>query len=177
MKTTKLGILFTGLSLIASATGFASITVTNCGSQTEQDIRKTLSNIRANQDDYIDFIEDETGYNMKSTFENLLSNGKVECQNDGDCSKAGVAGYAIPGNNTIHLCKENYIKDLKDNFSAAQDRRACFANLIAHEFAHVGFRNETHADEIGDASSQWWINNHTTTEVTRVSDCGLINEP
>lgn len=154
----------------------AGITVTGCGSQTEKDIRNTLNDIRSDFTDFKNSVENDSGLNMNNAYWDLFSDVTIECTNSGNCTDSRVAGWTIPAIRTVHLCKENYIKDLKNNFAGANDRRTCFANLISHEMSHIAFSIERDADELGDAAAQWWLDNHNTNEVTRVSDCGLVNE-
>lgn len=144
------------LLLLASSISFGALKeVKGCRTSVEADLRGVANYIKNNWDDFEDFVEDETGLNIKSCMKNRFSkNGKIECESrmTGYCS--GANGWAIPGSKRIHLCPD-FVTRVR-NMSQGRNRRACYLALMAHEFAHTCARFERGSELIDDASFDYY---------------------
>ena len=125
-----------------------------------------------NWNSYESFVEDETGYDikvcLKEVFQGKLWASTIYCVNDdddpddsgcyGDCTCDGDwCGKAWPAQHWIKLCHNNFLDPL--DIRNQRTRVACYAALMAHEYAHVCWRGETAANNIEIATFNWWRQN------------------
>ncbi|MCB1985229.1 MAG: hypothetical protein H6936_05980 [Burkholderiales bacterium] len=144
--------------------------VIDCNATQERDINAVAWNI---SDDWVNFenvVETETGTNLGNCAKNRFSkNGKVKCMSS---DKNGLMGWSSPFNKKIKI----YPKFLTKIAGLPQaDRRACYAALMAHEFAHSCDLGEDGAEAREDAAFKYWKNRFAATKDTlsMQSDCGL----
>jgi len=125
----------------------------NCNDPYETDVSAIFYNVDNEYDDFKDFIEDHTGVNLQSCFENRFKdNGDVRCTN----LSTGLIGYSIPGDDHIKI-DTGWLGGLPQSTDADQKfRRACIVGTMAHEFAHSCFSTEARAELIDDAAFGWW---------------------
>ncbi len=144
--------------------------VKDCSATREEDIEAAAGAVARNWKDFESFVEDATGMNIKNCMENRFKkNGKVVCESSrtGKCSNA--AAWASPLNRKVHLCPGLY--DDVDTMDRKPDRRACYAAVMAHEFAHTCERFEAGSDRIDEAAFDWYDSTHELTIDKR--DCGI----
>jgi hypothetical protein len=140
----------------SSSTTTALDEVINCDSTQEMDIRAVAWNIA---DDWANFdyeIERQTSFRLGNcTRDRFSKNGKVECMNEDKCKKNGDcrSGYSLPWTQKIKIYP-NFLNQVAGLVQA--DRRACYAALITHEFAHSCDRFEGRSEAREDAAFDYW---------------------
>ena len=144
----------------ATSTTTISLETISCSDAQDLDIRAVAWNIA---DDWTNFersIETQTGSNLGNcTRDRFEKNGKVECLANYDCkTKDGVTacklGYGWGLGNKIKLYQSFF-----DNVSklSQPDRRACYAGLMSHEFAHTCEHYAERGPEArADAAVAYW---------------------
>ena len=152
--------------LLSSGAAFAVPDQIDCNNTESKDIRATAWNIVNEWDDFEDFVEDETGYNIKSCLRNRLNrNGKVQCTDNYEA----WLGRAWPTSRKMKV-SQNF-RDNVEDASSRPDRRSCWAYIMAHEFSHTCDRGETAADAIGEAAFDYWKDRFGVSSSHYFNDC------
>ena len=143
-------------SLCATSSVHAGLKkVIDCTNTQESDLNAAANVIANNWDDFEDFVEDETGLNIKNCMENRFeSNGKVVCESSSKGQCKGSNAWASALNRKAHLCPG--FLDTVGDLSRQPDRRACYAAILAHEFAHTCERFEAGSENIDDAAFDFY---------------------
>lgn len=136
--------------------------VINCDSTQEKDIRAVAWNIA---DDWINFersIEDQTGFKLGNCGrDRFKKNGKVECVKEYDCkTKNGIRqcklGYGWGLGQKIKIY-QTFLDKMASSSMSQADRRACYAGLMTHEFAHTCERYAERGPEArADTAVAYW---------------------
>jgi len=143
--------------------------ITDCGSK-KDDIDAAADVIVRNWSDWESFVEAQTGVNIKNCMKNRFEkNGKVVCESSSTGKCDGAAAWASPLNKKIHICPAT-LNDIVEE-ARKPDRRACYAAIMAHEFAHSCDRFEVGADALDEATFDWYASTHNIT--ISKSDCGF----
>ncbi|MDR4517641.1 MAG: hypothetical protein MRK00_09700 [Nitrosomonas sp.] len=144
--------------------------VVDCDATQSKDINAVAWNI---VDDWANFeksVEADTGTNLGNCTKNRFSkNGKVKCMSS---DKNDLMGWSSPLNRKIKI----YPKFLNKIAILPQaDRRACYAALMGHEFAHSCDLGEDGAEAREDAAFNYWKNRFAATSDTlsMQTNCGL----
>lgn len=157
-------------STSGSSSTSIDLKVIDCNATQEKDINAVAWNI---SDDWVNFenlIEAETGANLGNCTKNRFSkNGKVKCMSS---DKNGLMGWSSPFTKKIKI----YPKFLTKIAGLSQaDRRACYAALLTHEFAHSCDLGEDGAETREDAAFKYWKDRFaaTTDTLSMQLNCGL----
>jgi hypothetical protein len=151
----------------------------SCSDAQDLDIRAVAWNLA---DDWTNFeraIESATGKNLGNcTQDRFTKNGKVECVAAYDCktTKDGLQkcmlGYGWGLGKKIKLYRTFF-----DNVSGMSqpDRRACYAGLMAHEFAHTCEHYAERGPEArADAAVEYWKDRFSpTSTLNPQTGCGF----
>ncbi|HXF04722.1 MAG TPA: hypothetical protein VNM72_04820 [Blastocatellia bacterium] len=103
---------------------------------------------------------------MRNRFE---ENGIVICESSDTGSCNGAVAWASPFTKKVHLCPSLFRN--VDAISRKPDRRACYAAILTHEFAHSCDRFEPGADRLDEAAFDWYASTHDLT-ITKTA-CGF----
>lgn len=160
------------------ATTSISLGTIDCSDTQDLDIRAVAWNIA---DDWANFersIETQTGSKLGNcTHDRFTKNGKVEC----------VAKYDCKTKNGVTKCKQGYGWGLGQKIKIYQtffdnvatltqpDRRACYAGLMAHEFAHTCEHYAERGPEArADAAVEYWKGRfRVTSTLDPQVECGF----
>ena len=146
------------------------LTVVDCDATQSRDINAVAWNIVDDWTNFENVVEADTGTNLGNCAKNRFSkNGKVKCMSS---DKNGLMGWSSPLNRKIKI----YPKFLSKIAGLPQaDRRACYAALMAHEFAHSCDLGEDGAEAREDAAFKYWKNRFAATSDTlsMQTNCGL----
>ena len=155
-------------AMLVSIPSLASATheIIECDAPYETDIAAIHWQVDDKWRDFEDFVNDYADLNLSSCIENRFeTNGDVKCKNlSGD-----AAGKAVPGASTIRM-DEDWLDGLS---STQKNRRACMAALMAHEYAHSCYANESRADRIDEAAFEWWADVFGATNTWE--SCGIYD--
>lgn len=171
----------TAVLFAVSASGLAVAldSVTNCSDTLKTDIEEVAQYISNHWDDFEDHLEAVTDMNIKKCMKNRFSkNGDVKCKDDTgacDCTpkkeskQKCAAAWATPTDKKIRLCP-GFI----DTISAldVQNRRACLAAIMAHEFGHSCDRFESGSEKVEQAAFDYWKSTHSAVTINK-SSCGM----
>ncbi|MDR4513666.1 hypothetical protein [Nitrosomonas sp.] len=162
-----------------STSGSSSMTidlkVIDCNATQEKDINAVAWNIADDWENFDKLVEAETGANLGNCTKNRFSkNGKVKCmpadkcKNNGDC----LNGWSSPFTKKIKIYPQ-FLTKIAGLDQA--DRRACYASLLAHEFAHSCDLGEDGAEAREDAAFKYWKDRFaaTTDTLNMQLNCGL----
>ena len=129
----------------------------NCDSTQSKDIRAVAWNIVDDWDNFERSIEADSGTKLgKCTRDRFKKNGKVECVSEYNCKKDGRCKLGFGGGTGK---KVKIFQTFFDNVASAEqaDRRACYAALLTHEFAHTCERYaESGLEAREDAAFKYW---------------------
>lgn len=126
-----------------------------------------------NWSSYESFVERETGLNIGNCLrKRFQDNGKAHCDWSSvhGCSSS-LYGHAKYSSHTAHICSGFLTETTTAEKPRGVDRRASYAALLAHEWAHTCWRNETNADNIDVATFNWYKSRYSVQDSTCVS-CG-----
>ncbi len=126
-----------------------------CSSGKKTDARAARAVIADNWSAYEKYVEKRLGLNVKSCLENRFKdNGKIHCEdeNKGNCSST-TWGWSSPALQTMHICP-NFFAGVAGKQVA--NRQASYAALMAHEWGHSCFRNESKADRLDVATFEFY---------------------
>jgi hypothetical protein len=131
--------------------------VINCDSTQSKDIRAVAWNIVDDWDNFERSIEADTGFKLGNcTRDRFRENGKVECVSEYNCKKDGRCklGFGAGLKQKVKIFQTFF-----DNIAGAAqaDRRACYAALLTHEFAHTCEHYAEQGPEAReDAAFKYW---------------------
>lgn len=171
MKFVSKSLLAICILILTATSAFAGLrSVINCSSNVKSDMNTVANYIDANWNSYERFVERETGLNIKSCLKNRFQkNGKAECRSSGGQCSGNVMAWAT------YLGKKANFCPLSINSFEALDRtpnqRACYAALLAHEFSHTCWGNESRSELVEAATFNFWADTHNVTIIKR--DCRL----
>lgn len=127
----------------APSTTTISLETINCSDTQALDIRAVAWNLADDWSNLERAIESATGKNLGNCTQNRFTkNGKVECLAAYDCktTKDGLQkcklGHAWGLGKTIKLY-QTFFDNVSSTSMSQPDRRACYAGLMTHEFAHT----------------------------------------
>ena len=170
MRKITLLIFCMASSLWMSKTTYALGDINGCGSKVD-DIEAAANAVLNNWKDWEAFVEAQTGVNIKKCMKNRFeNNGKVICESSSSGQCKSAAAWSSPLNKKIHLCP-TMLSDIIEE-ARKPDRRACYAAIMAHEFAHSCDRFEVGADALDEATFDWYVSTHNLT--IKKSDCGFM---
>lgn len=148
--------------------------VIDCDDTQSKDIRAVAWNIADDWTNFDNQIETVTSFNLGNcTQDRFSTNGKVKCMAKNKCKNNGTCrnGSSSPFNKKIKIYPAflNTIAGLPQ-----PDRRACYAALMTHEFAHSCDRMEGRAEAREDASFNYWKDRFAvTSNLDLQNDCGM----
>jgi hypothetical protein len=98
-------------------------------------------------------------------------NGKIVCEqsNNGRCD--GANAWAASLNRKCHLCP-SWLNTVV-NISGMENRQACYAALLTHEWAHTCERGHKVAEIIDNETFGYWKENHSPAVTIGLSSCRM----
>ncbi len=161
-----------------TSTTTISLETEACNSSQDVDILAVAWNIVDDWSNFDRIIETATGFNLGNcTRDRLKINGKVECIAEYDCKtkhgeQACKLGHAWGLGKRIKIYQSFF-----DNVASLTqpDRRACYAGLIAHEFAHTCERYAERGPEArAVAAVEYWKERFSPgSSLDPEDDCGF----
>jgi hypothetical protein len=147
--------------------------IIDCTSQEVTEIGLAIDSVSSSGDwnDFVDFIEDESGITIGNCLENRFkTNGKVVCESSSGGQCNGANGWASYLNKRAHFCPS--FLDTVDNISGVENRKACYFALAAHEFSHTCWRDHGTTEDIDDLAFEYYKDHHPGVTIS-MSSCGM----
>ena len=152
--------------------------VIDCSDKQEKDIRAVAWNIADDWSNFKRSVEAETNINLHNCLEGRFSrNGKVKCVHKKKCKDGGKKcklGFGSGAGQKIKIFK-SFFQNVRK--MTPPDRRACYAGLMAHEFAHTCERyGESGPEKLAVAAFNYWKGRFAVSATTDAGDCGLLSD-
>ncbi|MBM4354248.1 MAG: hypothetical protein FJ109_10710 [Deltaproteobacteria bacterium] len=170
------------LALITqSGLTFGLDSVTDCSATEKADIEAVANYLSEHWDDFEKHMESATDLNIRKCMKRRFEkNGDVLCKDNSatglcECTAEKrekgkcAAAWAVPLGKEVRICQtfQDNVKNLD-----TQDRRACWAAILVHEFSHSCLRLEGGCEKVEKAAFDYWKSTHSAVKINK-SDCGL----
>lgn len=164
---------------LAAGGAMALDDVTDCTSTQKTDIVEVAKFLSDHWTEFKATLESATGLDIDTCIYNRFNkNGDVKCKDtDGVCDcaerkskgKSCVMGWANPLDKKVRLCAE-FLQKIEG--MEVQNRRACYAALLTHEYGHSCDRFESGSEKVEKAAFDYWKAKHSAVTIQK-SDCGM----
>lgn len=152
--------------------------VTGCTDQQSKDLRAAAWNIGDDWANFEAFVEEASGLDLGSCIQSRFQgSGSVRCESEDSCSdkKGCKNGRAVPWRSLVQIYP-HFFNNGGGSLSRQPDRRACYAALLAHEFAHTCWRlrEEPGPEGMEDGAFEYWKDRFAVTaDLNRNTDCNM----
>ena len=152
--------------------------IEGCTSREVTEIGLAVDSVSSSWDwnDFVDFIEEESGITIGNCLENRFkTNGKIVCESSqgGLCDNndgTNNNGWASYLSQRAHFCPS--FLDTVADISGAANRQACYFALAAHEHAHNCWRGHGTTEDIDDLAFEYYKDHHPDVTIS-MGSCGM----